>query len=432
MKNLEAEKALLSSLFLDPDKFPAVAEIVKAECFYNSKHQAIFAAIERLYTAGSSIDPLSVYDELKKTGLEILASDIVNIAGYYPSAEVAEHHAEIVKEKHTRRTAVLAMKQAITAAQDETQDIRDVISTVQKQLDDSLPGEHKASGIYPEIVNIAEKIVDMPRGGYGNYIPTGFPDLDNAVLLCNGTLTIIGAAPRVGKTSWVLCAMRNIEKQGKRPLLFTLEMTRARILENLIAQEMGLSHQAMIKGLLTDEQASEITKRMGKWVNSRIGVLDGRWSASQIRHRTIKEKRESGLDIIFIDALGKMPPPEGMGRVKRYEMYEANTEILDNIAIELDVPVVLTHHLNREGAKGKPTLFDLNEAGEKFADNVILIHREWLANPTKDNKHIAEFIIAKNRDGDVDTVKLGWNGPTKTFYSIETRHEEPEKFWEKG
>ena len=431
MKNLEAEKTLLSSLFLDPDKFPAVAEIVKAECFYNSKHQAIFAAIERLYTAGSSIDPLSVYDELKKMGLEILASDIVNIAGYYPSAEAAEHHAEIVKEKHTRRAAVLAMKQAITAIQDETQEARDIISTVQKQLDDSLPGERKTSGIYPEIVDIAEKIVDMPQGGYENYVPTGFIDLDNAVMLCNGTLTIIGAAPRVGKTSFVLCAMRNIEKQGKRPLLLTLEMTRARILENIIAQEMGVSHQNMITGRLTDEQASEITKRMGKWAESRIGVLDGRWSASQIRHRAIKEKRELGLDIIFIDALGKMPPPEGMSRAKRYEVYEANTEILDSLAIELNIPVVLTHHLNREGAKGKPTLFDLNEAGEKFADNVILIHREWLSNPTKGNKHIAEFIIAKNRDGDINTIKLGWHGPTKTFYSLETRHEEPEEFWEK-
>ena len=432
-KNIEAEKALLSSLFLDPGKFITVSEIVNGECFYVTMHQDIFGAIERLHAAGGSIEVLTIHEELQRQKKDIPLYEIQGIADYYPTAEIAERHAEIVKEKHTRRAAIIAMHQAIEATQDESKNIQDVISTVQKQLDDSLPSDtrRKVSCVYPEIAAVVERIVDMPKGGYGRYIETGFLDLDNAVLLSNGTLTIIGAVPRAGKTSFVLCVMRNMERQGKRPLLFTLEMTRARILENIIAQEMQFSHQHMIKGWLSDEQRSAMLNAVVKWSQSRIGVLDGRWSATQIRHRAIKEKREAGVDIIFVDALGKMPPPEGCARDKRHEVYEANTELLDNVAIELDIPVVLTHHLNREGAKGKPSLFHLNEAGEKFADNVILMYREYLVKPTRENKNEAEFIIAKSRDGDVDSVNLGWNGPTKTFFNLARQHqEEVNRYWD--
>ena len=60
-KNIEAEKALLSSLFLDPDKLITVSEIVNGECFYATMHQDIFGAIERIHAAGGSIEVLTIH-----------------------------------------------------------------------------------------------------------------------------------------------------------------------------------------------------------------------------------------------------------------------------------------------------------------------------------------------------------------------------------
>jgi replicative DNA helicase len=430
--SLEAEKALLSSLFIDSEKILAVSDIVTAGCFYTTKHSQIYSAIKTLHAAGEAIEVLTVHGELKRQKVDIALSELQKIASYYPTAEIAEKHAEIVLEKHIRRAAIATMQQAVISAQDEGQNVRDIISTVQKALDDSLPGDRKASDIYPEIIDVWEQIVDMTKGGEKNYIETGFYDLDEAVTLANGTLTIVGAAPRVGKTSFFLCAMRNIVKQGKRPLMFTLEMTRERILQNIIAQDMQVSHQDMIKGRLSEEKQAEITRAAGRWGKLNIGVLDNRsspskhWSASEIRNRVLREIREKGADIVFIDALGKMPPPETMGRAKKHEYFEANTELLSNLAIEANIPVILAHHLNREGAKdgSKPTLFALNEAGEKYADNVILMHRDYLINPTPENKGLADYIVPKSRDGDINSVELGWHGATKTFFSL-TKNPEP-------
>jgi|LSQX01.2.fsa_nt_gb replicative DNA helicase len=431
-RDLETEKALLSGLFVDPDKLDLVAGVVTAECFYANQHQAIFRAIESLHAAGEPVEPLTVHNELKKAKARVSLSEVQEIASYYPTGLMVEAHAEIVKEKHARRVAIATMKNALVAAADESQNIRDLIATVQKQLDDTLPSDHrrKVSNIYPEILDIWERILDIEQGGEKSYIETGFYDLDEAVALANGTLTILGASPRVGKTSFCLCAMRNIEKQGKRPLLFTLEMTRERIIQNIIAQEMGVVHQDMIRGRLSEDKQLEITKRAGEWKKSKIGVLDGRWSASQIRHRVIQERREPGVDIVFVDVLGKMLPPEGMGRDSLHKIFNANCQALVDLAIELNIPVVLTAHLNRDVKDGsRPTLFSLREAGEEFADNVILMHREYLSNPTPENKNIAEFIIAKNRDGDINTVELGWDGPTKTFYNLARSREE--MYWDK-
>ncbi len=419
MKPIESKKAelsVLSGLFIDPSKLDIISELLTADSFYATNHQRIYAAM----LSADTIDPIVISEHVKAQGITLY--DIQQIMGSYPSAENIEHHARIVQDKHTRRQALITMYNAMQSLQQDHTDSRDVISTAQKELDQSLPGDNKQiiSDIYPEILETWESIVDMKRGGEKQYIETGFYDLDRKVLLSNGTLTILGASPRVGKTSFILCCMRHISQAGKRPILFTLEMTRRQIVENIIAQSMGICHQDMIRGVLSEEKEKAIFRRAGEWASLNIGVLDGIWNTTQIRHRLIKEKREKGVDIVFIDPLTKMPPAPGSNGDAKYDYYDANCETLVNVAVELNIPVVLAHHINREGAKAEkaPSLFDLKYAGENFANNVILMHREYLSKPTAENKNEGDFIIAKNRDGDTSSVKLGWDGPTKTFYNL--------------
>jgi replicative DNA helicase len=102
---------------------------------------------------------------------------------------------------------------------------------------------------------------------------------------------------------------------------------------------------------------------------------------------------------------------------------------LVRVAVELKIPVLLSHHLNKsEGKRSKnnrPTRQSLMQAGDKLSHNVILLYREYLETNDQALKDKVDVIIVKARDGEVGTVQLGFNGPSKTFYNIEEHREPP-------
>lgn len=427
--NLDYEKILLSSLILDPNSYHDVAGMLTTDCFYATYHQQVYRAISCLVAEEKPVTVISVAAEMQRQGIEPKRSELVSIAGASATAGNIDYYAKTVSELYVRRKTIASFVTWSELLGDLTSDVDEVVATAHKELDHVNPAAGIAeSNVYPAIINTWERLLDIKHGGALNYVPTGFIDLDNLVNFSNGTLTIIGASPRVGKTSFVLCVMRHVAKSGKRPLLFTLEMTRDRIMENLIAQEAKVCHRDMILGRLSESDESKISRMAGLWAKYQLGVLEGRWGVTQIRHRVMKEIRDFGVDILFIDSLGKLQAPEGVKQDSLHRVISGNTQLLQDLAIELNIPVVVTHHLNRDKAKddSKPTLFSLRESGEEYCDGVILMYRAYLHKPTPANKHVSEFIIAKNRDGDVDTVELGWDGPTKSFYNLANRKETPE------
>lgn len=81
------------------------------------------------------------------------------------------------------------------------------------------------------------------------------------------------------------------------------------------------------------------------------------------------------------------------------------------LARELNVPIIALSQLSRSVESRqvkKPMLSDLRESGslEQDADIVAFLYREDYYDPDTDKKNITEIIIAKHRNGPVDTVQL--------------------------
>ena len=99
------------------------------------------------------------------------------------------------------------------------------------------------------------------------------------------------------------------------------------------------------------------------------------------------------------------------------------------MAKELNVPVVCLSQLSRgpEGRTDKrPMLSDLRESGaiEQDADEVLFLYRDEYYNENSEDKGVAECIVAKNRHGEVGTVKLQWIPQYQTFADREWKHVE--------
>jgi replicative DNA helicase len=137
-------------------------------------------------------------------------------------------------------------------------------------------------------------------------------------------------------------------------------------------------------------------------------------------------KQEKGLDLVVVDYIGLITPAPGAST--RENEISILSRGFKALARELDVPVVLLVQLNRSVENRqikKPMLSDLRESGalEQDADMVIFIYREEYYKTSEDveddgKRHIADIIVAKNRNGATGTIKLFWNANYTLFQNL--------------
>jgi replicative DNA helicase len=88
---------------------------------------------------------------------------------------------------------------------------------------------------------------------------------------------------------------------------------------------------------------------------------------------------------------------------------------LNSFAKRKNIPVILTHKLNRkieEREDKRPLLGDLRENGAlvQDLDTIIFLYRDEYYKGVTEECSQAEIIIAKNRYDCVDTIFLKWKG----------------------
>ena len=147
--------------------------------------------------------------------------------------------------------------------------------------------------------------------------------------------------------------------------------------------------------------------------------------------------REHGVKVILIDYLQLMNA-SGMNFGSRQEEVSTISRSLKGLAKELDIPIIALSQLNRglekrEGEEGKrPQLSDLRESGaiEQDADMVCFIHRPEYFKLNKDedgapSTNLAEFIIAKHRNGATGVVKMKFKHRYARFEDYEDNGRAP-------
>jgi replicative DNA helicase len=256
-------------------------------------------------------------------------------------------------------------------------------------------------------------------------LATGFIDLDYRMSgLQPSDLILIAARPSMGKTAFVLNIADYIAvRRQKTCLIFSLEMSKEQLVNRMLAMESNVDSQKLRTGTLTDADWDAVVEGIGTIGNSKLIIDDTPGiSVMELRSKCRKVKLEYGLDLVMIDYLQLMTGSAKNGDNRQQEISEISRS-LKALARELNAPVIALSQLSRaceSRTDHRPMLSDLRESGaiEQDADVVMFLYRDDYYNKDTDTPNVAEVIIAKQRNGPIGTVNLGWRPELTRFVNM--------------
>ncbi len=437
--SIEAEKSVIGALLIDSMKMGSVQAILTEDDFYKRSHQVVYDAMNKVFDKNGIIDPVTLinqldsYDELENIGGQ---DYILDLASYTPTSANIEQYASIVKEKSTLRRLISASNAIISDAYAEGDEVDNIVDRSEKLI--LSIGENSQSNKPREMKEIVaeafEKVVQLSeekREIVG--LPTGYIDLDR---MTSGfqpdQLIILAARPSVGKTAFALNIAQNVGTKTKVPVvIFSLEMGAVDLVFRMICAEGNIHASNLRTGQLTEEEWKSFTVATDTLKDAPIFIDDSAGiKVSEIRAKCRRLKQENqALGLIVIDYLQLI---EGTGNENRQQQVSEISRQLKKLAKELSCPIIALSQLSRgleQRQNKRPILSDIRESGsiEQDADIVAFLYREDYHQQEGDEEegheddmpdNTVEVILAKNRSGARDTVKLLFKKEYNKFSSL--------------
>ena len=457
--NNDAEISTLGAVLLDSNVFGDVAEIIGADDFYAESHKEIFRAMLDLQAKGEPVDIVTVCDQLtKQHRLEAVGgrSYIAELVGAVPTSANVKEYAKIIAEKAVLRRLISASGNIVQNCYSEELESGKVLDEAERQIFDIAKGRQTKDMVQLKEVlgNNLQSIAEAAKnGGIVQGLPTGFIDLDNKTTgLQKSDMIIIAARPSMGKTAFALnIAQYAAIKRNKHVAIFSLEMSKEQLGLRLLAMQSRVDSKKLKTGQLSAEDWENIQDAISEMGQADIFIDDTPGiSVMDIRNkcrRLTQGINGKPLDLILIDYLQLMSS-SGQSESRQQEVSKISG-YLKQLAREMECPVIVLSQLSRaveqrQGKDKRPIMSDIRESGaiEQDADIVMFLYREDYYKkdlpPEKQNK--CEIIIAKNRNGEIGSVTLGWLPKFTKFTNIQhdessmppmpSEPEEPEETYE--
>ncbi|MDR0958667.1 MAG: replicative DNA helicase [Clostridiales bacterium] len=431
----EAELAVVSSMLFDKDAVTIAYELLRTDDFYRPDYKAIFDAITELFTTSKPIDLVTLKAKLEEHGnydkiggrdtLAVIASNISTSANI-------RHYCKIVSDKAVLRRLVKASQDIYSLSYDAKNSVDSVLEQAEQSIFNISKNRHSAPFVKlgDALLSAYEQTEKAALSGGGiTGVSTGFIDFDNKTTgLHASELILIAARPSMGKSALgINIAHHAAVRNNVTTAFFTLEMSKEQVVDRIISAEAKIESQKLRTGKLEPAEwaayAASFTDLSPAplYIDDTAGI-----SVSELRAKCRRLKLEKNLGLIVIDYLQLM---SGSSRTRSENRQQEISEIsrsLKAISRDIEAPVIALAQLSRacETREDKrPRLSDLRESGaiEQDADIVSFIYRDEYYNKDSEQKGVAEWIIAKQRNGATGTVELVYDGRYTSFRTAERR-----------
>jgi replicative DNA helicase len=450
-QSIDAEKAVLSCLLLDPAATIdfVFSKIQTEECFHLAPHRRIYSVLKEMRgeMLPGKIDLITVTDKLVRNGTldSVGGEDYLNhLLNIVPTTANIEKYVECVLNSHILRSMICACGDIVGRCYEANGEVDDLIDIAERQIlqiTEIRTDTYTQSlrDLMPEAVKFLEALSNKDPSAIG--LSTGFADIDRIISgLKRGELIVLAGRPSMGKTALALDIARNVAitrkaAGGKTVGIFSLEMGSHQVVLRILCAHAKVNMKDVRDGKLSNERwATEIMGPSDELRSAPIFIDDTpQLSALELRQKARRMKQDHDVQLIIIDYLQLMRP-SGINKMTSREQEVAKLSAdIKALAKELNIPILLLCQLNRQAEQGdRPKLSHLRESGaiEQDADIVMLLHRDRDVESERytdvgdsdddesrndDREKLPRLIVAKNRNGETGILNLIFKAEWASF-----------------
>ena len=434
----EAEQSVLGSMLIDSRCVNDVIGLLRPADFFIQINRDIYETIYEMFSYSQTIDPVTVLNKMRERGVfdeKTTSKYLMELMEITPTAANVTRYAQIVRDQALLRSLSTAAAEITEIVREGVGTAQDILEAAEKKVyairrgntNDSM--EHIGTvllKVFDRLTELSEADSDIAG------LSTGLHDLDKFINGLNRSdLMLLAARPAMGKTSLALNIALNVAKKypKKTVAVFSLEMSKEQLVTRLLSNESFVDSKKLTTGQLTVEDWTKIGIASSALSQIDLRVDDN--PSLSVAEMNAKCRRIDNLGLVVIDYLQLMTSAgtKTAANENRQQIVSDISRSLKIMAKELNVPVLCLSQLSRanESRQDKrPMLSDLRESGaiEQDADEVLFIYRDDYYNKNSPEQNVAEVIVAKNRHGEVGTVKLQWLPQFTTFADREWKHNE--------
>ena len=415
MYDEEIEKTVLYYLIFEKEEIN-----VNEDDFFLQKHKQIVKAILEIKRKKEEVNILNIKNKI--VGKD---TDILKYVGIIAESKFGSSIEYAYKElkRLSKKRKLLELSKEIQKDITEEKEIEIYIEKIIKELNEiNQEGEKEKS--FLDIVCETSDIIEKKRlqgTKYDYKYFTGIFDLDEVTNgLHEEELTIIGARPGVGKTTFALQIAQKIAKQGTAVAIVSLEMSDTQVVQKLISRVANVDSNKLRTGNLNIQEQEKVAIAEGEisdlpfFINTRVRNIQ------EIETYARKLKNKNDLGLLIIDYI-QLVKSKNKFNSREQEVAEISRS-LKLLSLELKIPIIGLCQLNRNAARTEPTLADLRESGaiEQDADNVIFLYKE---NENEEQQLVENIVIdlQKQRAGGLTKVTVRFDKKVSEFRNLVRR-----------
>ena len=329
----EIEKVVLYYLIFENEELN-----LEEKDFFLQKHKQIFKAIKELKEKKEDVSILSIKQKIKGNDKEILEY-ITNLANNVYGTSIDYAYKQL--KRLSKKRELTKISEEIKKEVKDEEEIEIYIEKLVKKLTDLNAEGQKEETFMDMLVdtaNLIEKKINL-GAKYDNKYLTGIFDLD---AVTNGLhpeeLTIIGARPGVGKTTFALQIANKIAEKGLAVGIVSLEMSNTQLIEKLIAKNANVDSNKIRIGNLDDAEQIKVSNAIGEISELPFFINTRARSIQDIEIYARKLKNKKGLGLLIVDYI-QLVKSKNKYSSREQEVAEIS-RTLKLLSLELKIPII--------------------------------------------------------------------------------------------